>query len=358
MAGADGRGNTALGERLAREPYRFDIRQAVHLLERALPDATPVGEGSDPEREAVRLRSSLTSAFPPSDIEALEWEQGGGSPRLTVTFMGLAGAIGPLPEPLSNRVLERERVHDHAARDFLDIFNHRLISLFQRHWRLFHPALQPTDRRDTPQRQPLFALLGLATPPADGAVPGGSARETGVTPAALTPTLLGAAGLLNQRPVSAHALERVIAAHFGVKARVVPLQGGWLWLDPQQVMRLGRVGRLGQDAVVGQRIWDQAAGIRIELGPLPFPLLTALLPGGAANGQIHALLRLVLGCTLDVTLRLMLRPQDVPAGMLGDNRPRLGMTAWIGQQERLTPATIDLRLNLAGASDAAHEGSF
>jgi type VI secretion system protein ImpH len=143
MAGTDGRGETTLKTLLAQEPYRFDVRQAVRLLELAAhrdapdqrsgqPDRVPVGDGSDPRRESVRLRSSLSARFPPSDIESLEPAGPDGRPALTVAFLGIGGAFGPLPSPLTNRVLARERVRDRAGRDFLDMFNHRILSLLVR----------------------------------------------------------------------------------------------------------------------------------------------------------------------------------------------------------------------------------
>src|SRR5690349_13487645 len=120
MAGDDGRNGTALGELLAGEAYRFDVRQAVRLLEQAAQqkargrhpgqaEPVPLGAGSDPRHEAVRLRGSLTSRFAPSDIEALTPGGPDEPPTLTVTFFGLGGAAGPLPPPLTARVVARNR---------------------------------------------------------------------------------------------------------------------------------------------------------------------------------------------------------------------------------------------------------
>lgn len=384
MAGADGRHRAplravfwrasdiaSLSERLAREPYRFDFRQAVRLLELEAhrqaasvkpeqPDRIPVGEGTDPRRESVQLRGSLTSSFPPSDIELLISAGPDDRPALTATFFGIGGAFGPLPPPLTSHVVERERVRDHAGRDFLDLFNHRLLSLLLRHWRLCQPALQVTPGVDAPAKMPLLALLGLATLPRDGSSASVSGRLGGITK-----SLLGTAGLLNQRPVSAHALQRVLAAHFGLPVRILPLRGGWLQLADDQLSRLGRVGQLG-NAVLGGRIWDQAAGVRIDIGPTGLDRLLSLLPGHAGHDELVALVEFALGDAFDVELRLLLRPEEVPAvsfdargARLGSARlgavrlaqqsrtqpgPRLGWTSWLGQQPRRVVATVRLRI--------------
>ena len=144
-------------------------------------------------------------------------------PTLTVTFLGIGGAFGPLPTPLTTRIVERQRMGDNASLDFLDIFNHRLLSLLLRQFRLFHPALHVSPNADAPARLPLLALLGLATLPRDGSSASMEGRLGG-----LTTTLVGAAGLLNQRPASAHALERLLQGHFGLPIKVMSLRGGWL----------------------------------------------------------------------------------------------------------------------------------
>jgi type VI secretion system protein ImpH len=355
MAGTDGRDGTALNARLASEPYRFDVRQAVRLLERAAqqradrqpeqPGPLPVGEGSDPQREAVRLRSSLTSRFPPSDIESLSRTDPGERPTLTVTFLGVGGAFGPLPPPLSSRVVERERLRDHAGRDFLDLFNHRLLSLLLRQSRLFHPALQATPGADAPAMLPLLAMLGVATLPRDGS----SAAVEGRLGEVLT-SLVGAAGMLNRRPVSGHALERLLSAHFGAAVRVLPLRGGWLALADDQRSRLGRSGRLGGGAVLGARVWDQAGGICIEIGPTGLGTLLALLPGRPLHAELARLVGFALGDAFDVELRLLLRPQEVPAATLGVSR--IGWTSWLGRQPRQAPGSVRLGLGLGSAAAA------
>ena len=151
-------------------------------------------------------------------------------------------------------------------------------------------------------------------------------------------SLLGLTGLLNQRPVSLHAVERTLAVHIALPARAVPLQGAWLQLEPEQRTAIGRGGRnqaLGRGTLVGGRVWDQEAGIPIVLGPMGFREAPAFLPTGTGFGQMRVLLGFILGGAFDVRLQLTIRPESVPSSKLGTaGSMRLGWTAWLTSRPR------------------------
>src|SRR5262249_36158429 len=127
------------------EGYRFDFYQAVKLLELLQPDSTAVGEGAEPEKEAVRFTSKISMAFPATDVATIHPPKHPGTPaEMTVNFLGLAGCLGPLPPPYTELILDSVRRHDTALRDFLDIFNHRLVSLLYRVRKKHHLGLDST----------------------------------------------------------------------------------------------------------------------------------------------------------------------------------------------------------------------
>jgi len=117
------------GEKLRREPFTFDFFQAVRLLERMFPERTSVGQFSHPETEVARFAVHPSLAFPASQIQAMDWPEQKPA-KMTVNFMGLTGPQGVLPNPYTTLLIERLRASDSSAREFLDIFNHRIISLF------------------------------------------------------------------------------------------------------------------------------------------------------------------------------------------------------------------------------------
>src|SRR4051812_46395196 len=99
----------ALIERLASRPQGFNLFQAISLLERALPEAPALGEGTN-RPEAVRLSSVVSLGFQPSDVSAVGVQRASTGEAFTLKspVITLAGAQGPLPMPLTELVLERK----------------------------------------------------------------------------------------------------------------------------------------------------------------------------------------------------------------------------------------------------------
>jgi type VI secretion system protein ImpH len=342
MAASGWRKDRSVASLLFREGHRFDFYQAVRLLEMLDPVGASVGEGPDASAEVVRFRSSIRSAFPASDIDKVEMAGRGRRFVMQVNFMGLAGAFGPLPPPITELVIERLRARDGAARDFLDQFNHRLVSLMFRARRTHRPELARGAPDDSNFAFYFYCMLGLGTD--------GLRKRMDVPDRAL----LERTGLLNQQPRSLHALERLIDAHFGVPVEAVPLQGRWLPLARTETTRLGlRDGVnnvLGHSAVLGTRVWDQQAALTVSLGPLDLPAFRSFLPVGDAWAPLVALLRFHAGRMQDFSIRLRLKPAEVPGTKL-DRKvpPRLGWTSFLTTRPRSAEGVVTTAVGDEGA---------
>lgn len=317
------RSKRSLTQTLFDEPQRFEFYQAMLLLERLRPDCVPIGEGVERDREAVRLTSNPGLAFPPSDVRSLTEGADGAPPRMEVSFLGLAGARGPLPHAVTEVLLSRLRSKDSAFRDFLDIFNHRLVSLMyrvRRHTRLSLSTERPEDTRFAGH---LLALLGLGTPHMKDRL---GPRDR---------VLLPYVGLLAGRARSGPGLEIMLSDHFRVPVRVEALVGRHLVLDEDERTALGGPGLgrnnvLGESVVVGARVWDRQSTFALHIGPLTLRQFLGFLPIGRSHGDIQALTRFYVGEHLDFDLRLNLRPEEVPQARLGrTDGAYLGWTSWL-----------------------------
>ena len=136
-----GREAGPLRTRLLEEGERFEFFQAVRLLQLLRQERGAVGRDEDPEREAVRFRGGIGVDFPTSDVAMIGRGEDDRPTSMDVAFMGVAtpASFGSLPLHYAQLVREEVVQQKHEAlRDFFDIFNHRLISLFYRAWEKYH----------------------------------------------------------------------------------------------------------------------------------------------------------------------------------------------------------------------------
>jgi type VI secretion system protein ImpH len=241
-----------------------------------------------------------------------------------VTFMGLTGPAGVLPRCYSAFLLSRIRERDRTLVDFLDLFNHRLISLFYRAWEKYRFGVTyERDGVDSVSKY-LISMVGLGTP--------GLEKRLGVP----DERLLSYTGLLSLQARSAVALEQLLEDYFDVPVEVEQFVGVWRRLDAgdQCLFNDGDSysEQLGVAAVVGDAIWDRQSRIRLKLGPLDQERYLSFLPSGSAWKPLSELTRFFCGPDLEVEVQLVLKQKEVPRFDVGKDDPagpRLGWFTWI-----------------------------
>jgi type VI secretion system protein ImpH len=353
MAAESGRTDPSVADVLYEEGYRFDFFQAVRVLERLYPHRAPVGGAARPRDEVARFRAHASLAFPPSAIHEVEQADEAGRPALmTVAFMGLTGPLGVLPRHYTELIIERGRMNDPTLRDFLGLFDHRLISLFYRAWEKYRVpigyerARARGDRLDEVSTY-VFDLFGMGTKGLRGRFRTLADEAT-----------LFYAGLLGQRPHGASGLQGILQDYFGVPARVRQFRGRWLQLSEDNRSRVARGGTpdnvVGR-AVLGSRVWDQQAAFRLRIGPLGFRAFQDFLPSGTAFAPLVELTRFYVGQELDFDVQLVLKAAEVPRcrlGHVGPDAPRLGWSTWLGTADHAVDAdeaVLTGRLTRTGA---------
>ncbi len=325
MATESRRTNPPLAQELFDEPYRFEFFQAVRLLERMYPDRNPVGQDPEASREVVRFRTRQTLSFPPCEIHDLTHDGNDDrAPEMTVSFMGLTGPVGLLPHQYTELVMDRARYQDTALWHFLDIFNHRMISLFYRVWEKYHFPIAYERGEEDRFTSYLFAIVGMGTKGLRGRL---SFKDQ---------ALLPYSGLIAQRPHSAVAMSAVVSDYFGVPAQVVQFPGEWLQLADNVTSLGSENSELGVSTIAGTRVWSDQSKFRIRVGPMSLKKFKAFVPVGSAYKPLSELGRLFAGLEFEFDVQLVLEAEEVPfAALTGSSTdgPRLGWTSWLKTRE-------------------------
>jgi type VI secretion system protein ImpH len=349
------RRDRTLEEQLYEEPFAFDFFQAVRVLEKLFPDTVPVGRAGPLEKELVRFQAHLSLSFPPSSIYDLErGVEGIPAPVMTVSFLGLTGPSGVLPRHYTEMLLRQERDakgrEKRALRAWLDLFNHRFISLFRRAWEKYRPFVA-YERGEYAKGEPdafsrtVFSLVGLGTPALRDRLRVATWDEERQRQQVLARlddlTLAYFGGFLSRRVGNATSLEAMLADYLGLPVEVRQFRGQWLVLDEANQSRLGEGAlgcALGVNAVAGDRVWDVQSKFRVRVGPLSYDRFLEFLPDKAPQRERKSffllchLVRTYVGPEVDFDVQVVLRKEDVPECQLADGNgagPRLGWNTWV-----------------------------
>jgi len=343
-----------------REPYPMDFFSLGRLIECGYRSMPRIGASQRPSEDAARFCQEPSLAFAPTTVASFKSYGSVPVGRVFVCFMGMLGPNGPMPLHLTDFARDRERNHDDPTMArFLDVFNHRMVSLFYRAW----AATQMTtnfDRATWPERGAPVGS-GQAEPTArPGADPAaGAAAELGEAAsgswsnedryAMYVGALLGIgqrslrrrdaapdvaklyySGRLGAGVKNAEGLRALLEEYFEIPARVDEFVGSWLDMPERYWCRLGESrdsGMLGVNAVAGARTWDRQSRIRLVLGPMDFDDYERMLPGGSGQKRLEAWVRNYIGFELGFDVQLVLKESEVPKSKLGKGG-KLGWTTW------------------------------
>ncbi len=306
---------------LERAP-RFSFFQAVQLLQKAFPGAPGVGRQGPVEKERIRFRPALDLSFAASDVAAIretEPEEGATGVEVVTTFLSLYGSPSPLPTYFTERLFDQD--DDSLQRGFLDLFHHRILSLFYRAWEKYRYSAQfDAEGRDYYSRR----LLDLLALDPDRFPPGHRVARL---------RFLGLAGLLTQIPRSSATLRAALSDYFpGFPVDVEPFVGRWIEIPSPDRNRLGRDNSaLGESLSLGGRVFDRRCTFRVRVGPLELADFMTLLPGGDRQAELRELVDVMNGDGLDYEVELELKEEEVPPLRLSSGTALLGWSTWSGR---------------------------
>lgn len=298
-------------------PWRYRFLPLCRWIEARSAPAPKLGEEAHPHNEEFRLGQEPSTAFAPREIAAIRRERG----KILIRLYGLGmhGPNGPLPLHLTEEAHERQlQSRDTTLTDFLDLFHHRWLSLFYRAW----AEGQATAGLDRPDDERFSRYVSSLI---------GHDRKAMARSSIPSHALLAAAGHLVMQSRNPAALAVTLRQFWGLHFHLEEYQFHWLALEPEDYSRLGDCDspcRLGRDAVLGTRVPDRQSLFALFIGPLSLEDYCRFLPTGDSLPLLMAWVREFIGLEMRWTVSLLLKPEEVPQGVLG-GAGRLGRTVWL-----------------------------
>lgn len=358
---------------LESRPHAFSLFAALRALERACPDAPRLGESRKASDDVVRLGQAPHLVFAPSDVAGVASGEEGRI-ELEQFGFGLFGPNGALPLHWTELAYERRhQKEDGTIVDFLNVFQHRLISLFYRAWAQAEPAVSLDRPASDRFRTYIGALLGVAPESAHDADP------------VLDFAKLSRVGRLALQTRSADGLEAVLGDYFGIPIEVRPYSGEWLDIPAGLHSRLGEQ-QLGMSTTLGASTWQCQHKFEIALGPLSGGAFENFLPGARGLTELHALVRFYTNDEWGWQARLLIQDADIPGATLGSTHSdtdgrgvdrigrgdahaksapaqrsagnRLGWTSWLGARRAAAQDVVIQDTRAAAESSTAISGAL
>ena len=346
-------------QRVLERPFDYSFFQVVRLLERAAfylnrQESTdknhnvqkyghnPVALFTRPDSEVFRFKAHQTLTFPGSEIAAIAAKKNTSSImqwHITTNFIGLTGATGIMPYHYTELILQRLKLKDQSMPVFLNLFNHRITSLFyQASTKYFLPIEyerkqlnRPVKRAQDTITHSLLSLIGLGTP--------------GVIDNMHNPyeSLLYYSGLLSKQLRTTTGLRQILQHYFDIPVTVKEFVGQWRELIedvrsrlPSKALPKGQNARLGQSAILGYRGWFAQGKIRIILGPLNKWQLDHFAPGTKTITRLNEFVRIYVGMEIDYDFIIRVKRSDIPdkIQLSKDKPPIIGWNTWLAQKAK------------------------
>lgn len=339
MAMADRQATTDLADILLAGAKKHDFFRLLEQLHGLHSDDLEAIDAVEPEHQRIRLSSYAGLGFPASDIMLAERMPADARSdyRVQASFFGLHGPDSPLPSYYLDRLAYEYGQGVGVRPAFLDLFNHRLLTLLHQAWRKYRYYVRfQREAKDRFSRY-VFALIGLNDEELRGATPIPWSR------------LLSYAGLIASRSRSPSVVAGIIAHCFDLTAvRIQEFEQRYMDVPEAQRLSLGkRNGVLGDSFVIGSRVRTRHSKFTIVIPDLDQSRFREFLPSGENFDRLRKLIDFLLRDPSAYDLELGLRLEEVPPFNLGKHGgSHLGWTSFVDQKGLRKASRVRIKVRL------------
>jgi len=298
-------------KRLMNEYYSYSFFQAVSLLESFYDEQIPLTEKNvHPIKEFLKFAVIPKHTFPPNKgISKLVVDESGsdeiGTPEkllMNISFMGLIGQSGVLPE-WYDLIAYKRYYYDKDKKDqeiksyrfglvdFLNIFHHRLISLFYLSWK-------NSQIQNEKYTKLIYSISGTAN------------QKTEKKKLDL---LSGFSRFFSQIRPSAHMIRSILSFYTKLKIDIEQCVPQLTPVVTNDQIVLGKKNNtLGLNMICGNKVWDCQNKFRIIIGPVSFDEIYDYLPTHPNQHSeklifLCKFVRMIVGLEYEFDIRLLIK---------------------------------------------------
>lgn len=241
----------------------------------------------------------------------------------------LTGALGALPYAYSELLAQRHKEKEFALQAFLNLFNHRAVSLLYEGWLSQMWMNTASTVEELTLSKPRAALLAYA-----GILP---TADTQKRPAPLWGHLLNHAGVFSRRTRTASGLVSVLKNQFGLSVELEQFVGKWFEISHNARYRLMRDRnsfQLGMNTSLGRTTLHPQAFFRIHLSVKDAAQYLHLAPGSPQIQLMQQLIRSYAGEELQFQIVIHVAGPLVPCTPLTGQQGtgiRIGWNSLVGR---------------------------
>jgi type VI secretion system protein ImpH len=323
MASTNHREDSALKTSAPSKMKNFNFYQAVQLLEKLAAQ----------EGKTLKLTPKLSMAYTSGDVAELKTDDN--QYHLLLNFLSLYDSGSPLPTYYLEELLDKARLGDYSAQDFLDIFHQRLYKLLFEVWEKYHFVLQLLNKseKESPLMQELLSLSGLSL-------------------GDMSPLLEEQPGLnkyiacFQGKNKSLLTLQSLLHAYFSQRVSIQSFYEAPVPIVKAQYNGLGqRNNKLASSCYLGEEFNAINSNILIHFQQLDREAFNEFMPNSLLYKQLVQILKQFLNRPLNCYLRLSLQAKSVVSKRLGTKeRTALGQNCWLGQPTDAVAQTLTMQL--------------
>ena len=325
-----------------------DFFELVRRIGHGRPDLPRLGKAVRPTQENVRFGQTPYLHFPPTEVAEIRPGNGSAEALIMTYFFGLLGVNGPMPLEFTDYVFQRSHnYYDQTWRRFLDIINHRFLTLFYRAWAENEQAVS-FDRADDDKITDI--IRALAGTPSD------------MLPAnRIFPYLTANYASHFGRCIKNHSsLQEILRNVMKVDLKVRDFVVSSYNIPKNVRCRLGNreTSVLGKNIQLGRSYMSATREFEIEVGPVVFAESNKWMPGTKGFELINRIVTAYLDRPLEYSLTFIVIGKTVPQVVFGkeDKGVRLGQGFFLGHPK--DDENIKITIGASRIFAKHHKASF